>query len=75
MKPHWFADAAFADDLKTSKSISGAYLTLRTQLATSGVEEFAKLTTDFPLGCSSSSQSWDPLLPYQFEFSGQLASN
>ena len=57
LNPHLFADAAFADDLKTSESTSGANLTLRTQLTTDGAEDFAKLKTDFPLGCSSSSQS------------------
>ena len=57
LNPHLFADAAFADDLKTSKSTSGAYLTLRTELTTEGIDEFNKLTTDFPLGHASASQS------------------
>ena len=57
MNPHLFADAAFADDVKTSKSTSGAYMTLRTALTTNGREEFKALKTDFPLGCASQSQS------------------
>ena len=57
LNPHLFADAAFVDDLKTSKSTSGAYLTLRTQLTTGGTDVFAKSTTDLPQGCSSSRQS------------------
>ena len=57
LNPHLFADAAFADDVKTSKSTSGAYMTLRTDLTTNGKEEFKALKTDFPLGCASQSQS------------------
>ena len=47
LNPHLFADAAFADELKTSKSTSGAFLTLRSD------DEVApgalRLTSHFPV--------------------------
>ena len=49
---HIFAGAAFADDIKSSKSTSGAFLVMRSKLEKSG-----RQLTNFPSTGSSTSQS------------------